>query len=93
MTGLSVVLRGAISYREISHNTFLIPAGVTGCMGLIYSTLRAWEERRRWVLSGRSNGRWEPRVASGLVAFNTFLGGGRSFEPPIFCGKPGEKRV
>lgn len=31
---------GAISYREISHNTFLIPAGVTGCMGLIYSTLR-----------------------------------------------------
>ncbi|CAL1143658.1 unnamed protein product [Cladocopium goreaui] len=31
---------GALCFRSIAHNTFLIPAIVTGFMGLVYSTLR-----------------------------------------------------
>lgn len=31
---------GAQCYRSIAHNTFLIPATITGFMGLVYSTLR-----------------------------------------------------
>ena len=31
---------GALSYRSIAHDTFLIPACITGFLGLAYTTLR-----------------------------------------------------
>eukprot|EP00913_Durusdinium_trenchii_P003241 g2997.t1 len=73
---------GAISYREISHNTFLIPAGVTGCMGLIYSTLR---ETLKQTIKTMEQTRLLQTVGAGLfVEPETSESWGGTLDPLIF---------
>ena len=51
---------GAQCYRSIAHNTFLIPATITGFMGLVYSTLRDLScKKKPWELwLGLGAGGW-----------------------------------
>ena len=46
-------IAGACCYRSMEHNTFLIPAIVTGFMGLVYCTLRALAISLAWSCGNR----------------------------------------